>query len=81
MVKKVSPENFSSVKTLQNMTFGGYMNSTIMILFYFMPSIIGALKDNNIRKVFLLNFFLGWTVIGWFVAFGLACSRKRWAAE
>lgn len=36
---------------------------------YFFPSIIGWLqKKRNLTAIFMLNFFLGWTVIGWIVA-------------
>jgi hypothetical protein len=36
---------------------------------YFLPTIIAAIKSkHDTLAIFLLNFFLGWTVIGWFVA-------------
>lgn len=34
---------------------------------YFLPSIIGRHK-RNFPAIFILNLFLGWTVIGWLVA-------------
>ncbi|HEX8038027.1 MAG TPA: superinfection immunity protein [Chryseosolibacter sp.] len=34
---------------------------------YFLPSIIGYSKANA-GAIFVLNFFLGWTLIGWVVA-------------
>jgi hypothetical protein len=38
-------------------------------LMYFLPTIIAAIKSKrDTLAIFLLNFFLGWTVIGWFVA-------------
>ena len=40
---------------------------TVAILFYFIPSII-ALNKINSTKILVLNFFLGWTVIGWVIA-------------
>ena len=38
---------------------------------YFLPSIIAGLrgKANGGAGVFLVNLFLGWTLIGWLVAF------------
>ena len=40
--------------------------STVM---YFLPSIIALAKSKrDLLAIFLLNFFLGWSVIGWFVA-------------
>ena len=43
---------------------------------YFMPAIIAAVRHtHNTTGILLLNLFLGWTVIGWFVAFIMAiCS-------
>jgi hypothetical protein len=36
---------------------------------YFLPSIIALLKSKrDTLAIFLLNFFLGWTVIGWIIA-------------
>jgi len=36
---------------------------------YFLPSIIAlARSKRDLLAIFLLNFFLGWTVIGWIVA-------------
>jgi len=38
-------------------------------LMYFLPSIIALAKSKrDLLAIFLLNFFLGWSVIGWFVA-------------
>jgi hypothetical protein len=36
---------------------------------YFLPSIIAlARSKRDIASILLLNFFLGWTMIGWIVA-------------
>ena len=45
-------------------------------LLYFLPAIIaGARHTHNSTGILLLNVFLGWTVIGWFVALLMAiCS-------
>ena len=40
---------------------------------YFLPSIIGHNK-RSFAGIFLLNFFLGWTVIGWVAALIWACT-------
>lgn len=44
-----------------------------LTLLYFMPTIVGH-KHRNVLSIFLVNFFLGWTVIGWIVAMIWACS-------
>ena len=47
------------------------------IIMYFVPTVIAHLrKASNLDTVVLLNIFLGWTAIGWFVALILACSGK-----
>lgn len=39
------------------------------IAIYFLPSIIAAARSkNDLLSIFLLNFFLGWTAIGWVIA-------------
>jgi Superinfection immunity protein len=45
------------------------------IVMYFLPSII-AHNKRDFAGIFLLNFFLGWTVIGWIVAFIWACAAS-----
>jgi hypothetical protein len=36
---------------------------------YFLPSIVALIKSKrDLLAIFLLNFFLGWSVIGWIVA-------------
>ena len=45
----------------------------IGLAFYFLPSIIGAVrKVPNIGSVVVINFFLGWTLVGWVVALAMA---------
>ncbi len=45
---------------------------------YFLPTIIGASRHKtNLVGIFLVNFFLGWSVIGWIVALVWAVSTER----
>jgi hypothetical protein len=46
------------------------------ILLYFLPAIIGRDK-RDAAGIFLLNLFLGWTVIGWIIALIWAVSAER----
>jgi hypothetical protein len=48
----------------------------ILTALYFLPSIIGRDK-RDAMGVFLVNLFLGWTLIGWVVAFLWACAPDR----
>jgi hypothetical protein len=44
---------------------------------YFIPTIVAALRQKtNILAIFVLNFFLGWSVIGWVVALVWAMSTQ-----
>lgn len=41
----------------------------LLLLLYFLPSLIAGLRShNNLNSVFALNLLLGWTVLGWVVA-------------
>ena len=37
----------------------------ILVLLYFQPTIVASNRGHNVAGILLLNFFLGWTVIGW----------------
>ena len=44
-------------------------------LLYFTPTIVASSrKKKNIMAIGVLNFFLGWTVIGWIVSLVWACT-------
>ena len=59
--------------------FGGFIGIILFILslvFYFLPTIIAlARKQRNALAIFLLNFFLGWTFVGWVVALVWSVTR------
>lgn len=45
---------------------------------YFLPSLLSLIWEGGVRKsVFLINLFLGWTLIGWFVALKKAHDNKK----
>ena len=52
--------------------FGSFIGIVVFLLLlslYFLPTIIALVgKKRNALAIFLLNFFLGWTFIGWAVA-------------
>lgn len=56
---------------------GGDSVSLLLIVgaLYFAPTIAaGACKKKNTAAIFVLNLLLGWTVIGWVVAFVWSCT-------
>src|SRR2546430_11679069 len=54
-----------------------------MVLLYFLPTIlaIGRHPTHDPFGIFLVNFFLGWTVIGWWVAFIWALAANGTSRE
>jgi hypothetical protein len=50
-----------------------YVAVAMIFALYFLPTIIGAIrKVPNVVSVFVINFFLGWTLVGWVVALAMA---------
>jgi hypothetical protein len=53
---------------------GGIILIAFLIVAYFLPLIVAALRHvPNVGSVAIVNFFLGWTFIGWVVAMAMAC--------
>lgn len=48
----------------------------IGLMIYFLPSVIGMDKRNS-TSIFLLNLFLGWSLIGWVVAIVWATAKDN----
>ena len=46
------------------------------VFFYFLPSIIGGDKK-RFAGIFVLNLFLGWTVLGWIASLIWAVSDTK----
>jgi Superinfection immunity protein len=47
-----------------------------VFLLYFLPSLM-ARDKKDFLGIFLVNFFLGWTLIGWVLALLWACAADR----
>jgi hypothetical protein len=60
--------------------FSGFFGIIIFLFsltLYFLPTIIAiARKQPNALAIFLLNFFLGWTFVGWVVALVWSVTRR-----
>jgi hypothetical protein len=51
------------------------MLTVVILALYFLPTLIAAgRKTTNGGSVLLINLLLGWTIVGWWMALGLASS-------
>jgi hypothetical protein len=48
----------------------------VAVLIYFLPAFVGRNKKNA-NAIFVVNLFLGWTLIGWVVALAWAASSDQ----
>ena len=49
----------------------------LVLCIYFCPTLVAAARSHNVIGVFLINLLFGWSVIGWFIAFVMACGAKH----
>ena len=48
------------------------------VIVYFVPTIVAfGKKHTNKLAIFILNFFLGWSLIGWVIALIWAVKKKE----
>lgn len=45
--------------------------------FYLLPTAIAYGRKHNTAAISVVNFFLGWTLIGWVVALAMAVSEQK----
>ncbi len=49
-----------------------------MLALYFLPTIVAERsKKENLNSIFVVNFFLGWTLIGWVIALAWAFAHDN----
>ena len=52
-----------------------FLTLAVLLGVYFLPAIIAKARDlRNFGSIFLLDLFLGWTLIGWVGALCWACA-------
>lgn len=64
----------------QNFILGGiaFIVAEVFLYIYFLPSIIAIENNNrNVFFIYILNLILGVTIIGWFIAFGMALNSDK----
>jgi hypothetical protein len=64
--------------TSANALVYGLVSLSLVLAFYFLPTLV-ALKRNrhNTGAIFVLNLFLGWTVVGWVISLVWAVSSSQ----
>lgn len=49
----------------------------VMFCLYFLPSFVARKKQKkNTGSIFVLNLFLGWTLVGWVIALAWAMANE-----
>jgi multisubunit Na+/H+ antiporter MnhG subunit len=57
---------------------GAFFAFIAVVGLYFLPTIVAVSREvTNQGSVVVINFFLGWTLIGWVVALAMACRTSR----
>lgn len=60
------------------MAAGLFLLGLVAVVVYFVPAAVGfARRKENRFAIFLLNLFLGWSLLGWVVALVWAVSKDR----
>ncbi len=55
-----------------------FMGVVLFLTIYFTPTIVGFIrKKSNKMAILVLNFFLGWTLVGWVVALVWAVTKEE----
>lgn len=70
---------FLDASTDVGAALGGLFGILILIALvglYFLPSIIAFSRHQQEGMVFVINFFLGWTLVGWVVALAISAGSK-----
>jgi hypothetical protein len=50
-------------------TFATFLLVTLALVFYMLPTVIAKVRGARYgQTILLINFFLGWTVLGWLAA-------------
>jgi len=50
----------------------GLLTLVLVALFYFVPTLIAFLRRQRLGLVLVINFLLGWTIVGWVIALVLS---------
>lgn len=76
--QKRQQESKESMETTA--TIASILGLCLLLLIYFLPAMMGGRK-RNAGAIFVLNLFLGWTLVGWVVALVWACTKDEITRE
>ncbi len=69
--------NFPSHDASPLFTVFALVGIALGVAFYFLPTIFAFIRKHRQKvPILLLNFFLGWTLIGWVICIVWAFTRK-----
>lgn len=64
---------YAQIEPTGGEALGGVLAFLVIAGFYLLPAVVAAIrKVPNAGSVFVINLFLGWTVIGWVIALAMA---------
>jgi len=65
----------SSISANKEVEMGGLVIVVLLLAAYFAPTAIAVSRSHpHAASIFVLNLFLGWTLIGWVVALAMSVS-------
>lgn len=54
-----------------------FIGAALLGCIYFAPTIVAWGRKNHTASIFVLNLFLGWTVVAWIVALAMALWSNK----
>lgn len=58
-------------------TLGNFALIGLLGAIYFFPAIVAWVRSRQAMTVFVVNFFFGWTLVGWVIALAMAVSERK----
>lgn len=57
--------------------FVGLILILLVVAAYFLPTLVAWQRKHNVSGVLIVNFLVGWTMIGWIIALVMACGTDK----
>ncbi|MFJ1897417.1 MULTISPECIES: superinfection immunity protein [unclassified Streptomyces] len=70
--------SYWGVSVSSGVSIGVLLLIVLIVVAYFVPTVVAFARGvSNSGSVFVLNLFLGWTVVGWVVALAMAVRSTQ----